>query len=382
MTRRFTLIFLLLFLFIAVDLTAAAEEANGREMTFSDRIDELEAQQRSMQQASKGVDERLSSFERKLEALEARSKQQDTTALTGRVTELEQKLQLLEARFESSITASNSDSKITAKFAKVVPSNRLLEAELQTPEAEPIAINLAEVTDIEGDESAIGFEITADYYGKYIWRGQNLTDDPVFQPGISMTMGGFTGGIWGSLDTTNKNGQSGEFTEYDYSLDYSGDVPFLDKVGYSVGVINYYFPSAEDTTEVYWGFALDIPLSPSITFYHDVDDIKGTYISAGLGHSFENIFELGSNMPIGMDIGASLGWGSASYNKGYWGSTVDSGRLNDLALSVAFPVEIAGWTIAPSLNYVTLMSNQVRKSDTFSKDNDYFFAGVSLSRSF
>ena len=27
---------------------------------------------------------------------------------------------------------------------------------------------------------AIDFELTADYVSKYIWRGQNLSDDPVF----------------------------------------------------------------------------------------------------------------------------------------------------------------------------------------------------------
>jgi hypothetical protein len=34
-------------------------------------------------------------------------------------------------------------------------------------------------------EDKIDFEIMADYFGKYIWRGQNLSDDPVFQPGLS-----------------------------------------------------------------------------------------------------------------------------------------------------------------------------------------------------
>ena len=231
-------------------------------------------------------------------------------------------------------------------------------------------------------EEKIGFEITADYFGKYIWRGQNLSDDPVFQPGVSMTYGDLTAGIWGSLDTTKINNASGEFTEYDYYLDYSADVPFIDGVGYSVGVINYYFPSTEDTTEVYWGLSFDWPLSPSLTVYHDVDDIKGTYASFGLSYSIDKITELGSDIPVGMEIGASLGLGSASYNKGYWGSTIKSSKLNDLALSLAFPFEIAGWTVSPSLNYVTLVSSSIRKTDTFSKSSDYFFVGISLSKSF
>ena len=49
-------------------------------------------------------------------------------------------------------------------------------------------------------DDEIGFELTADYFGKYIWRGQNLSDDPVFQPGISATYGNLTAGIWCNLD--------------------------------------------------------------------------------------------------------------------------------------------------------------------------------------
>ena len=228
------------------------------------------------------------------------------------------------------------------------------------------------------------FEITADYFGKYIWRGQNLSDDPVFQPGASLGWNGFTAAWWGNLETTKINGKSGEFSEYDWSLDYSDDFPFVEGVGYSVGVINYYFPTLDkggETTELYWGLGFDLPLSPSITVYHDVDEIKGTYASFAIEHSIEKIAELG-DIPVGMDIGASLGWGSASYNKGYWDASIDSDKLNDLALSLAFPFEIAGCSVTPSLNYVTLVNGSIRKTDTFNKASDYFFVGISLSKSF
>ena len=91
-------------------------------------------------------------------------------------------------------------------------------------------------------------------------------------------------------------------------------------------------------------------------------------------------------MPIGMDVGVSLGWGSASYNKAYWGSTINSSRLNDLAVSVAFPIEIGGWTVSPSLNYVTLVNSDIRRTDAFANGgntaSDYFYAGIGISKSF
>jgi len=230
-------------------------------------------------------------------------------------------------------------------------------------------------------EDKINFEITSDYFGKYIWRGQNLSDDPVFQPGLSVSYKGLTAGVWGSLETTSINNNSDEFTECDYSLDYSGDFPGIKGVGYSVGLINYHFPSVVgDTTEFYWGLNFDLPLSPSITVYHDIDEVKGTYASFGLSHSIDKIAELTPDTPVGMEISASLGYGGSAYNESYWGVKKD--KLNDLAISVSFPTEIAGWTLSPSLNYVTLLSNTIRASDSFSSESDYFFVGISLSKSF
>jgi len=236
------------------------------------------------------------------------------------------------------------------------------------------------------DES-IDFEIAADFYGKYIWRGQNLNDDPVFQPGLTATYGNLTAGIWGNLDTTNINDRSGNFSELDLSLDYSGDLPGIKGVGYSVGVIYYDFPGAAadgttvpDTTELYWGLNFDLPLNPSITVYHDLDEAEGSYASLAASHSIEKILNLGPNTPVAMEICASLGWGSSSYNKYYWGT--DQSKLNDLAFSVAFPFEIKGWTITPSLNYVTLLSNDICDTDAYGTDSDFFFAGIGISKSF
>lgn len=231
------------------------------------------------------------------------------------------------------------------------------------------------------EDDAIGVEITADFYGKYIQRGQNLSDDPVFQPGLSLSWGKFTAGFWGNMDLTNINGNSGDFSEVDYSLDFSDDFPGIKGLSYSVGVIYYDFPgtAVPDTTEVYWGLGFDLPLSPTITVYHDLDEAEGTYVNLGFSHSIEEIAKLG-DAPVGMEIGAGLGWASGSYNKYYWGT--EQSKMQDLTFSVAFPVELIGWTVTPSLNYVTLLSDDIRSTDAYSTDSDYFFAGVSMSKGF
>jgi hypothetical protein len=232
-------------------------------------------------------------------------------------------------------------------------------------------------------QDGIDFELTVDYVSKYVWRGQNLDDDPVLQPGLSAGYGGLTVAIWGNFELTNINGNSGDFSEVDYSLDFSGAIPGLEGVGYSIGAIYYDFPGTKvkDTTELYWGLNLSLPLSPSVTFYHDVDEAEGTYASLALSHSIERIAELAPDIPIGIEICASLGWGSGSYNRYYWGT--DQSKLNDLVLSVSFPVMIGeDLTLSPTLNYVTLVSDDIRATDAYRTESDYFFTGLRLSKRF
>jgi len=231
-------------------------------------------------------------------------------------------------------------------------------------------------------DRAMNFELRAYYLGKYIWRGQNIDDDPVLQSSITASYENLTAAIWSNLELTNINGNSGDFSEIDYSLDYSAALPGMEGVEYSVGSIYYDFPgtATKDTTEVYWGINFDLPANPSITVYHDVDEAEGTYVSLAIGHSVEKVTELVPDVPVGMEVGASLGWGSGSYNKYYWGT--DQSKINDLTLSASFPVEIGGWTVAPSLNYATLLSDDIRNTDAYGTDSDFFFADVSFSKKF
>lgn len=243
-------------------------------------------------------------------------------------------------------------------------------------------IILRSETAMASAEDVLDFEVTADFFSKYIWRGQNLNDEPVFQPSISARCGGLTATIWGNLELTSIHGNSGDFSELDYSLDYSAAIPGIEGVGYSLGVVYYDFRGTvtPDTTELYWGLSFDLTLTPSVTVYHDIDEAEGTYISFGIGHGIEKNVELGPDVPVGMEMGASIGWASGSYNKYYW--TTDQSKLQDITISVSFPMEVVGWTMAPSLNYVMLVSNDIREIDTYGTDSDFFLAGVSFSKRF
>ena len=227
-----------------------------------------------------------------------------------------------------------------------------------------------------GDDVSIG--ASADIMSKYVWRGQNLVDDWVLQPSISVGYKNLTASFWSNLDLTDENGFEGEFSEIDLTLDYSNQFPGIDFLSYSLGFINYDFPvksGADDTWEIYWGLGLDAPASPSVTVYHDVDEAAGTYVSFGIGHSMENLTDSG----LGVDLSASIGWGSSGYNKTYWGP--DDSELNDLVLSVALPFEVAGYTVTPSVNYITLISDDIRAPNTYGQ-NDMWVVGVGFSKEF
>ena len=227
------------------------------------------------------------------------------------------------------------------------------------------------------DEVSVG--VTADFFSKYVWRGQNLVDGAVFEPGVSVGYMGLTGSIWGNLDLTDKNDNSGKFTEVDYAIDYSGTFPGYEKLGYSVGAIYYDFPNsdASGTTELYAGLSLDVPASPAVTVYRDIDECDGMYISLSAGHSIEQISE---EVPVGVDLSASLGWGNKTYNTFYWGT--NGSELNDLVLSAGFPFEVAGVSVTPQVSFISLLGSDIKNADTYDTSNSMFVFGVGLAKDF
>jgi hypothetical protein len=234
------------------------------------------------------------------------------------------------------------------------------------------------------EEQAVKFGLSADYYSKYIWRGQNLNDESVLQPAVSVSAYGFTGSIWGNMDLTNGSqsapDNAGEFSEFDWSLDYTAAVPGIENLNFSVGTIYYRFPNQvfHPTTEVYAGLSLsDGLLSPSIKLYHDIDEIDGSYLQLGVGHTFEKIYEVNDKCYCGFQLGANIGWGSSGYNHGYFG--VDNSKFNDLTLTAGLPFCIGSWTLRPSVNYASMLSDDIRQGR---EDNDNVWWGIGLSTSF
>jgi len=210
------------------------------------------------------------------------------------------------------------------------------------------------------DAPSLSTSVSAAFMSKYVWRGQLLNDDFVMQPSVGFGYGNLSASLWGNVDMTDYHDTDWEFTEYDWTVGYADKVPGLDFLNYSVGMIYYHFPSETfSTTEVYAGLGLDMPLSPTVTVYRDIDEADATYVAFSISHSVEKIFELSPEMPVGMTASASIGWGNKAYNDYYW-SGLEENALNDLTLSVGFPVVIGGWTVICSRKFgLRLRSTQI-----------------------
>lgn len=229
------------------------------------------------------------------------------------------------------------------------------------------------------EEEGPTFGLTADFFSKYVWRGQNVTDDWVFQPGASIGYKGFTASIWANVDLTGELVDRWEFSEIDYALDYSGTIPGQERLGYSLGVIHYRFPNTgwDPTTEIYGGLSLDVLLSPALTVYYDVDQVEGAYVELSVGYTVEKLMEWGEDRHVDLELGAGLGYGTRRYNEGYF--DVGGSGFNDLTLSAGLPICLGRWTITPIIAYSTLIDSDIRRATD--KSNN-FWGGVSMAVEF
>jgi hypothetical protein len=236
-----------------------------------------------------------------------------------------------------------------------------------------------------GDDANVSVTVASDFLSKYVWRGQLLVNDWVGQPSVSLGYKGFTASIWSNFCFTNEINARDEFTEFDYSLDYTAAIPGFDPLSFSVGTIYYRFPNQpfDPTLEVYGGLSAALPLSPALKVFYDVgnsidqDKIEGNYIQFSIGHSIEKILTWTEECYCDLCLGASLGYATAGYNKGYFG--VDDGAFNDLTLSVALPISLGKLTIKPQIGYATMLDSDIRAT---TDKSDSLFGGIGAAYQF
>lgn len=220
------------------------------------------------------------------------------------------------------------------------------------------------------------FELEVDVVSKYVWRGQLLTDDPVMQPGVTVSHSGLSLNVWASIDLTGANelnDKAYRIQEVNYTLSYAFEP--ADGLELAAGVIVYDFPGTgfPTTTEIFGEAALSrLPLNPTLAVYYDVDEVEGWYLNLSLGHEFEVTEQLS------VALGAGLGYGDSDYNDAYFG--VNGASFQDLALTAGLtyaPNEMVAFSLVTG--YSKLIDGDVQDAVD---DSDVFTAGLNVTLTF
>ncbi|MFC1650169.1 hypothetical protein ACFL2X_01225 [Candidatus Latescibacterota bacterium] len=243
--------------------------------------------------------------------------------------------------------------------------------------AAALAISISALSSFAADGPEFGLDLS--YSGKYVWRGAVLSENGVFQPSLTGSMGELSVNLWGNMDLTDESGTTRQMNEWDYTVDYSSGIESIEGLGYSVGIIGYTFPNGGDsTTEFYIGAGYETIGSPSITIYKDVEAIDGTYVLLGAGYSIP-VAEITS-----IDITGSVGFGSENMNIGLYGSAVSGAGLSDMLIGVSAPFSIMETiSLTPSIMFSSILDSDGSDAyDAAGMDASNVFFNLTASKSF
>lgn len=232
-------------------------------------------------------------------------------------------------------------------------------------------------------------------YSRYVWRGQTLNDEPIFQPSVTVGQGPWQFAWFGTVNLTDKaTGNAFDFVEHDVIVSASFTCPFS-KAQISTAFAHYDYPntvrSAEatgrealvsDADEIVLTISLaDRPLAPTLTVAYDVDEVRDFYTSFGVSHTFD----LGSAFDL--TLSGSVGFAGDDYNAAYFGSETvrpDEAALNDGTFSAILTWKATETlSLKASAQYSALLDDEIRKgADQVFGRKDVLWGGLGIAKSF
>ncbi|MCC7435635.1 MAG: hypothetical protein IT363_13190 [Methanoregulaceae archaeon] len=201
------------------------------------------------------------------------------------------------------------------------------------------------------------FEIEAELTvaSKYVWRGINLVNDWVIQPGVTVSRGPISVGLWGNFEPTNWNLPNytstprGRVTELDFTLEYTRTVGTAE---WSLGIVDYQFPGTGEGRYQEWFATVelgDVWGSPYLNLYTGNNSYSGTYVTLGVTHALSS--QLAGLLEV--ELNAELSYGDARSNNFYFGSS--KAGFADLQLTASTSIGLGDrLNLAPALHYSTL----------------------------
>jgi uncharacterized protein Gcw-chp len=235
-------------------------------------------------------------------------------------------------------------------------------------------------------------------YSSYVWRGLSLTNKPVAQPDLYVTIpagnASLTAGGWASIDLgkyddpVNDISESGGTSSFNFAeFDWWGEISYpVGKATLTGGVTGYIYPNdesaagfpglltkANNTVELYAKAALDAPLSPKVAFYYDVDKIKGAYFEGGITYA------LPASEKVEVNLGALAGFSAGQGVKAGESANFSDNGFTHLDLSAGVPFEAGALSITPVLHLVIAGDDFVKITSPTKSHDAKLWGGVSIS---
>ena len=231
-------------------------------------------------------------------------------------------------------------------------------------------------------------------FSSYVWRGVTLTNKPVAQPDLyvtfpaghaSITLGGWANVDLGKYDDPGDDiSESGALSSFNFAeFDPWAEVSFpVGKATVTGGATGYIYPNdagitseAFNTLEIYGKVAFDVPLSPKLAVWYDVDKVNGAYFEGSVAHS----------LPLSEKVSLSLGaLAGLSAGQGIDAGSDDNANFADdgfthLDLSAGLPLTAGIFSITPALHVVINGDDFTKITSPTDESDTKLWGGVSIS---
>jgi hypothetical protein len=236
-------------------------------------------------------------------------------------------------------------------------------------------------------------------FSSYVWRGLSLTNKPVAQPDLYVTFpagkASVTLGGWATIDLgkyddpgddfSESGGESAfNFAEFDPWAEVS--FPVGEKTTLTAGATAYIYPndagltSDFNTVEVYGKAAFDVPLSPKLAVWYDVDKVEGAYFEGSISHT------LPASEKVSVVLGALAGFNAGQHAdfdssgdpQADFFNFADNG-FTHLDLSAGVPLSAGVFSITPVIHFLINGDDFVKLTSPTNDSDVKLWGGVTVS---
>ena len=210
------------------------------------------------------------------------------------------------------------------------------------------------------------------FASNYVWRGMKLSKKLATQPTVGISYGNFAVNLW-----TNYDNHLNETTETDFTISYGLTQGIASMV---LGYINYGLDGIADTQELFFTSSIAVILNPAVAVYWDINEGKGEFIVASIGHSLP-VMQL---YTLDLGLSASFNLNNAIMGLNAAGDYFSNFYNGELSASISIPLYQA-ISINPLLAYSFPLSNDAKTAiEALSYDNvsNIFYGSLTFSLDF